>query len=194
MNDPSTVSTNEKKEAILEAMLDLVVERGFHNAPMSLLSKRAGASAGVIYHYFPSKEDLIHALYLRVKSVKRQVLLEGYLAGRPAKEAFLQVWMNAYHFYRTHIRETRFLDQYENSPFCGSSPTDTTSNQDPASAHLLKLFRTKKAGGVLKDLPQEAIQEFTFGLAARLAKKAGPLKPSLLKKVAEASWTAIAAE
>jgi AcrR family transcriptional regulator len=68
----------DKKEAILEAMLDLVVERGFHNAPMSLLAKRSGASPGVMYHYFPSKEALIHALYLRVKSAKRQGLLKGY--------------------------------------------------------------------------------------------------------------------
>lgn len=58
---------SDKRETILEAMLDLIVERGFHDAPMSLLAKRSGASAGVIYHYFPSKDDLIHAVYLRVR-------------------------------------------------------------------------------------------------------------------------------
>jgi len=41
----------DKEEAILEAMLDLVGEHGFHNAPMSLLAKRSGASVDVIYHY-----------------------------------------------------------------------------------------------------------------------------------------------
>jgi len=30
-------------------MLDLVGERGFHNAPMRLLAKRSGARAGAIY-------------------------------------------------------------------------------------------------------------------------------------------------
>jgi AcrR family transcriptional regulator len=40
----------DKREAILKAMLDLVVERGFDNAPMSVLAKRSGASPGVIYH------------------------------------------------------------------------------------------------------------------------------------------------
>jgi AcrR family transcriptional regulator len=184
----------DKKEAILEAMLDLVVERGFHNAPMSLLSKRSGASAGVIYHYFPSKEDLIHALYLRVKSIKRLVLMEGYSAGMPAQEAFLHVWMNAYHFYRTHSRETRFLDQYENSPFCGDTAPEDSAGQDPNHAQLLNAFRTKKAGGVLKDLPPEALHELSFGLAARLAKKPTPIKPAMLRKVAEACWEAIAAE
>ncbi len=36
-----------KREAILNAMLDVVAERGFHEAPMSLVSERSGASAGV---------------------------------------------------------------------------------------------------------------------------------------------------
>ena len=48
-----------KRDAILDAMLDIVVERGFHDAPMSLVAQRSGASAGVIYHYFASKEDII---------------------------------------------------------------------------------------------------------------------------------------
>jgi len=30
--------------------------------------------------------------------------------------------MNAYRFYRTHQQEVKFLDQYENSPYCGGSP------------------------------------------------------------------------
>jgi AcrR family transcriptional regulator len=41
----------DKEEAILEAMLDLVGERGFHNAPMFLLAKRPGANVNVIHYY-----------------------------------------------------------------------------------------------------------------------------------------------
>jgi AcrR family transcriptional regulator len=69
---------SDKRTAILDAMLDLVVERGFHAATMSTLAKKAGASPGVIYHYFPSKEDIIHTLYAKVKSEKRHFMLKGY--------------------------------------------------------------------------------------------------------------------
>jgi TetR/AcrR family transcriptional regulator, repressor of fatR-cypB operon len=41
----------DKKKRFLEAMLDLVGERGFHNTALSLLAKRSGASVDVIYHY-----------------------------------------------------------------------------------------------------------------------------------------------
>ena len=181
----------DKKEAILEAMLDLVAERGFHDAPMSLLAKRSGASPGVIYHYFPSKGDLIHALYLRVKTAKRETVLTGYSTDMPAKEAFLHFWINTYLFYSTHLRETRFLDQYESSPFCRVPSHEYEKNTDPLVLQFRKTFRTKKAGGILKDLPQEAIHELSFGLALRLAKQTLNLKPAALKRVAEAAWDAL---
>ena len=179
----------DKKEAILEAMLDLIVERGFHDAPMSVLAKRSGASAGVIYHYFPSKDDLIHALYLRVKSIKMQSLLEGYVPGMSPHDAFIHIWTNAYRFYRDHLRETRFLDQYENSPFCAAAPQ--TVEEDNIRIDFQKQFRSRKAGGILNDLPPEVVHELSFGLAARLAKKTKPLSRASLKQVAEIVWTAI---
>jgi AcrR family transcriptional regulator len=61
------VGVSNKQEAILAATLRLVSERGFHDAPMSLIAKEAGVSAGIIYHYFDNKEDLIHALFTQAK-------------------------------------------------------------------------------------------------------------------------------
>jgi AcrR family transcriptional regulator len=64
-----------KRDAILYAMLDILVERGFPDAPMSLIAQRSGASAGVIYHYSSSKEEIIHALYERIRALKTEALL-----------------------------------------------------------------------------------------------------------------------
>jgi TetR/AcrR family transcriptional regulator, repressor of fatR-cypB operon len=41
------IALKDKREAILQAMLELVAERGFHDAPMSLVAKRANTSAGI---------------------------------------------------------------------------------------------------------------------------------------------------
>jgi AcrR family transcriptional regulator len=184
----------DKREAILQAMLELVAERGFHDAPMSLVARRAGTSAGIIYHYFPSKDDLIRALYLHVKAKVGRFLIEGQVADMPAEQAFKRVWMNAYRFYRTHQQETKFLDQYENSPYCGGSPDmEALVRQDQNLALLLNLFRSRSAGGPLKDLPWEAVSELTIGVASRLAKRAKPLKTRVLEEVAAACWKAVTA-
>src|SRR5215469_8818841 len=102
MKKKSVKPKRDTRAAILDAMLSLVVERGFHNAPMSLLAKRSGASPGVIYHYFPSKDHLIRAVYKRVASIKRDEFLRGYSDDMRARDALMLIWLNAYRFYRTH--------------------------------------------------------------------------------------------
>ncbi|HWZ50762.1 MAG TPA: TetR/AcrR family transcriptional regulator [Granulicella sp.] len=183
----------DKRDAILQAMLELVAERGFHAAPMALVAKRAGTSAGIIYHYFPSKDELIHGLYLHVKAKMGKFLVEGQVAGMPAEQAFQRVWMNAYRFYRTHQQEVKFLDQYENSPYSESCPeVRALVQQDQNLALLLDLFRPKRAGGLLKDLPIEALVELTVGMAARLAKRVKPWNTKTLEEIAAACWQAVA--
>lgn len=182
----------EKKEAILSAMLDLIVERGFHNAPMSLLVRRSGASPGVIYHYFPSKDDLIRAVYRRVISIKHEVMLNGYSDQMPPREVLLLIWLNAYRFYRNHLKETRFLDQYLNSPFCPADAAERFS--DPAIARIAQLMRPHKQGGVLKDLPTEALHHMTLGLAQALAKATKSFSHATLRNIADTVWLAIGDE
>lgn len=179
---------SDKKESILNAMLDLIVERGLHDAPMSALADRSGASPGVIYHYFPSKDGLIRSLYEHVAAKKRDAFLQGCSDTLPPREALLKVWLNAYRFYRTHPRELRFLDQYLNSTYC--SPGGETP--DPAYARITQLLHPRKQGGILKDLPAEAIESLTLGLASSLARAPKAFSHATLVRIAETVWAAIA--
>lgn len=184
----------EKREAILDAMLDLVVKRGFHDAPMSVLARKSGASPGVIYHYFPSKDALIRAVYEQVAAAKHEAFFKGHTDRMTAREALLHIWLNAYDFYRTHAKEARFLDQYLHSPYCKAAGEDEKEGQDPTMKRIIKWLRPKKHGGVLRDLPPEAIDSLTLGLAASLAKAPTNFSKSTLREIAETVWTAIAAD
>ena len=191
MKSVGTKAKPNKRDAILNAMLDVVVERGFHEAPMSLIAERAGASAGVIYHHFESKEAIIQALHERVRGLKRASLMEGYAPEMDAKEAFLLVWANGYHFYRKHQREMRFLEQYESAGFV-CKPEEGTPREQEAK-EFEERFRAKSKGGVLNDLPAEVIYELTFGVVARLARQPRRLTRETLRSVAEKLWEAVRA-
>jgi TetR/AcrR family transcriptional regulator, repressor of fatR-cypB operon len=183
---PSKPKPN-KRDAILNAMLDVVVERGFHEAPMSLIAERSGASAGVIYHHFASKEEIIQALYQRIRTLKQMSLLEGYSPDMAPKDALIQGWINAYRFYRKHLRELRFLDQYETAGFlCQPDEKEPTE--------LLRRFCSRSKGGVLNEFPPAVIQELTFGLAARLAKQPRALSARILRNIAEKVWETVRAD
>jgi len=55
----------EKEQAIFEAALKIIKQKGFHKARMSDISKEAGISYGLVYHYFKNKEDLFDAIINR---------------------------------------------------------------------------------------------------------------------------------
>ena len=63
-----------KRQDIMDAALELIALRGFHEAPMALLAKMADVGTGTIYHHFKDKEALIHALYADMKIRMGQVL------------------------------------------------------------------------------------------------------------------------
>jgi len=180
-----------KRDAILEAMLDIVVERGFHDAPMSLLAQRSGASAGVIYHYFASKEEIIQALYEHIRGLKLEALLAGSSPNDAPREVFLRSCLNAYNFYRKHRREMRFYEQYEHAGFNCSTLNSEETVRVKAYA---RLFSGKSKGGVLNDWPAEVIQELTLNTINRLASQSKKLPEPLLLEIANKLWTLVHSE
>jgi AcrR family transcriptional regulator len=186
----------EKREAILQAAMELFAERGLHNTPMSLIAKQSGASAGTIYHHFVDKDDLIHALYRHGKTMFYRAMVQGHGPTLPHALAFRQMWLNAYHFSVTHPIEAQFLDYYENSPYYHPElpiGEDVEAEENlPALTHLI----TDEAGQLLtKDLPVDALFEMTIGVAVRLAKNRRAGLPTLedhtLEAIAAACYQAV---
>jgi AcrR family transcriptional regulator len=63
---PSPAPRQRRKKArpqeLLDAALQLFVERGFASARMEEVAARAGVSKGTLYLYYPSKEELLKAV------------------------------------------------------------------------------------------------------------------------------------
>ena len=181
-----------KRDAILQAMLEIVSERGFHDAPMSLLAKRSGASAGVIYHYFASKDEIIVALYVHLRELKRRQLLEGYSPEMSARDGFLLMAMNTYRFYRRNAKELRFLHQFESAGF--NPPPEDTIVMNREANEFQQRYLSKFKGGVLKDLHPDVIKELTLGTIERLARLPKKLQDKELRELAEGMWVLVSAK
>ena len=180
-----------KRNAILDAMLDLVVERGFHDAPMSLLAQRSGASAGVIYHHFASKEEIIQALYERIRALKVEALVGNFSPEQDPRESFIHGFVGLYAFYRKHKREMRFYEQYEHAGF-DCKPQSQEQNERVVA--FAQRFSNQSKGGVLNEWPVDVLEEMTLGLVNRLAGKARKLPERLLREIADTLWTIVQAK
>ena len=52
------MAKTDKQEMIIDAALEVFREKGYANARMADIARRAGVSYGLVYHYFGSKEVL----------------------------------------------------------------------------------------------------------------------------------------
>jgi AcrR family transcriptional regulator len=58
----SRLSSDERRQAIIEAVKRIFAEKGFEGTTTRELAKAAGISEALLYNYFPSKESLYVAM------------------------------------------------------------------------------------------------------------------------------------
>lgn len=63
----------DKRSLITDAAVDVFAEKGFHQARVSDIARKAGVADGTIYLYFKNKEDLLLSIF----EEKMDLLLEG---------------------------------------------------------------------------------------------------------------------
>jgi AcrR family transcriptional regulator len=107
----------DKPEAILDAALELFVERGFHGTAVPLVAERAGVATGTLYHYFDSKEALVNALYRHWKGVIGARVIIGFPVDKPPREQFRIAWERMAEFVVAHPREFAFLELHHHRSY-----------------------------------------------------------------------------
>ncbi|WKK57610.1 TetR/AcrR family transcriptional regulator [Sphingobacterium sp. BN32] len=111
------IQLTEKKEQIILSTLNLIHHYGFHGTPMSKIAKEANVAVGSIYHYFPSKEDLIIELYWYCKEKLNCDVFTGLTQEQSYEYRFKTIWKRWIGFYQQNIEIFGFLDQFYGSPF-----------------------------------------------------------------------------
>ncbi len=66
MSRASERATAPTRERLMDAAFELIREGGYAGASVGAIAERAGLSAGALYRHFPSKVDLVCALFQRV--------------------------------------------------------------------------------------------------------------------------------
>ena len=96
---PQEERTRAMRLRLLEATVELLVERGWSGTSTTLVSRRAGVSRGAQLHHFPTKDDLVLAAVEHLSDVRGRELAEAAAnlpRGRRRTRAVLE--MLAEHF------------------------------------------------------------------------------------------------
>lgn len=96
---PQEERTRAMRARLLEATVELLVERGWSGTSTTLVSRRAGVSRGAQLHHFPTKNDLVLAAVEHLSEVRGAELADAARRlprGRRRTRAVLE--MLAQHF------------------------------------------------------------------------------------------------
>jgi AcrR family transcriptional regulator len=107
----------DKREAILEAALELFVERGFYGTAVPEIADRAGVGAGTIYRYFESKEALVNAIYRQQKLHFAGVVLDEFPTTSTTREQFRMLWMRMAKFATENVHAFVFLELHHHQRY-----------------------------------------------------------------------------
>lgn len=69
-----TEVARHRKVQILDAAAECFRQKGFHRSSLAQIAAAAGMSAGHIYHYFKSKEDIVAAIVEREQDEARDLI------------------------------------------------------------------------------------------------------------------------
>lgn len=184
----------DKRAAVLDAMLEVVAEYGFHGAPMALVAERASVGAGTIYRYFDDKDAVIAACYHELEERFLAAILEGYPEGRPVRERFLYLATAMIRHFLEWPRDLRFLQQFHDSPYGADIRREKMFGK--ADKHLVvELFEEGRSQQVIKDLPLPILFALAFGPLVQVCRDHASgflaLNDSLNDEMVQACWDAL---
>lgn len=186
------MSQPDKRALILQAALDLFVERGFHGTPVPLIAERAGVGAGTIYRYFADKDALVNELFRHWKLQLAESLMSAFAEEVPWRRRFGRLWQGLFRFSREHPGVLEFLELHLHGDYLDA---ESRALEQQMAEALFGFIAVAQAEEAMVDLPPAAVIATTYGafLGLLRAAKLGwvTLDDRLVADCEERAWALI---
>ena len=106
-----------KRKHILFTAMKLFNEFGFHATPTSKIAKKAKVSVGTLFNYFPTKEDLIHAIYKDIKYHSKSVFVNQIRECQTPHDKMRNMWAAVITWGIENPEEFHYMELFLHSPF-----------------------------------------------------------------------------
>jgi TetR/AcrR family transcriptional regulator, repressor of fatR-cypB operon len=181
-----------KRDQIISATRDLILENGLQDISMSQIAQRAEVGMGTIYNYFASKEDLVYRLYYETKAAMSQYVLGNYDRDQPVVVRFLQILTRIAHYGVQYPNEFRLVEILSKVPFIQEQ---TKHIEQPLTATFQQIFVDAQHQQLLKDMPLTMIELLISGALYTLieAHVTGQIRlnDALIQQTVSACWDAV---
>ncbi len=158
MTDRSTAS-EEKRRLILDAAVRVFARKGFHSARVGDIAAEAGVAHGLLYHYFDSKNALLHTVFRETWTALLEAVREVEESDFPAREQVrrvaaivLRTWRREPDLVRVLVREVTRSPQIQNE----------VEELSQAFAAIERIVAAGQARGELRSPPPARLAAIIF--------------------------------
>ncbi|CAN5759490.1 TetR/AcrR family transcriptional regulator [soil metagenome] len=151
---------SEKREAILDAALELFVEKGFYGTAVPEIADRAKVGAGTIYRYFDSKEALVNAIYRLQKTAFGAAVVNSMPAGVSMRELFRTMWTRMADFASKNLNAFVFMELHHHAQYLDQ---ESRALEERMLAMFTSVLVDAQARGDIKAGPPHLIMGIVMG-------------------------------
>jgi AcrR family transcriptional regulator len=146
--------SSEKKNQLLSSALRLFVANGVTNTSTSAIAKEAGVAAGTLFLYFPTKQDLIHELVLKIGREQSDYIhsLPG-LTGT-VREIFFTIWEGSIRWFLENLEAYQYVRQVRDS---GMIAAEVVQESEKFFDYYYLAIQKGLSEGAIKSYPIELI-------------------------------------
>ena len=182
-----------KKEKILKIALELIVNQGIQETPMSQISKVSGVAMGTIYHHFKSKNEIVNAIYIYLKKEMGNALLEEKDSSKDYKALFYQFWNNLFEFYQKNEMAFKFLQRFVQSPLISyETKVEGLEHYKP----IISFFEEGLRNNILKPIDIVLLTETIHGNIVSLVQihfqQTIVVNKKIIDQAIDMSWSSVA--
>jgi len=101
----------DKRERFLDTALELFVTNGVQNTSTAAIAREAGTASGTLFLYFPTKQDLIDELILKISREQSGQIKAELDEALSARETFSVIWDGVIQWFREHLEAYQYVQQ-----------------------------------------------------------------------------------
>lgn len=143
---------NSKRTSLIDAVVQVVAQRGFHGASMSMIAERSGVAPGTIYVHFESKDQLIREAYQELEGRFLEKAMKEYPSKGSIRRRFFHLTDGLIRHWMLSPAEFLFVDQFLSSPYV---QVGAVSSPMPVGRYgrIAQLFWEGREKQLFKEMP-----------------------------------------
>ena len=149
----------ERRAKFLSSALKLFVTNGVQNTSTAEIAKEAGTAAGTLFLYFPTKQDLLDQLVLKIGKEQSDHITELLKPSLSAREMFFTIWRGTVDWFLENLDAYQYVQQVRDSGIISEAAVQESNK---FFGYYYDAIQKGLEEGSLKAYPIELIGDFLY--------------------------------